>query len=91
MSAAEHPKPNLFPELPKEGRAATRKKTRRVARVPVRRRRGRGAVMSPGQMLLDYWNEHALKTGMAVFSLWLVAANWQGVRQVSAQLATAIG
>lgn len=51
-------------------------------------RRRRAGKVAGGEVgaLRQYWDEHAVKTGIGFFWLWFAAANWQGLQQATAQL-----
>jgi hypothetical protein len=85
--------PELFPDSPRESRTAPRTRGgRRAARAASpRRRRARTPGEKTSQLLLDYWNEHAVKTGLAAFAVWFAAVNWAGLRGLPEQVLAALG
>lgn len=94
MQATESPARDYAKEL----RLSARSKSRQNPR-PYARRRRTAAKSSTrmqipqdaGTALRQYWDEHALKTGIGMFWVWFAAANWQNLQQVSATLWSALG
>lgn len=85
MHASESPARSA----PKEPRAASRAKPRQATRAYARRRRGIPAQLAAAESAnpaLQFWNEHAVKTGIIGFWLWFGVANWHGLQTVSAEL-----
>ena len=80
----------------KEFRTRAMARPRSTARSYPHRRRSAARV--PGTMavamagdeasaLRRYWDEHAIKTGMAVFWGWFLLANWSNLAQVAQEFA----
>lgn len=82
MQRAENLADTQEPRSGKRSRSAPRAKN-----YAHRRRAQRAAVAAAPAVarqatLLEFWNAHAIKTGMALFWTWFGIANWSSLQQV---------